>query len=119
MTEETRLFLESTYHHWITLRDAQYMKGLNAREREGMIRAMQFFQAGYTTDLWCPDCVAEMVRSLYTKFDQWKAEQAAKLPVVCEIRETLPNEPTVENVHETFPVNEKPAVKKKWNKKPN
>lgn len=75
MRQENIDFLEANYHHWATLRDAQYLKGLNANEREGMQRVMaEEFVKGYTADLWCPSCCADMVRQLYTRYDTWKTE---------------------------------------------
>lgn len=72
-------FLESTYHHWVTLRDAQYMRGLNAHERDGMIRVMrEEFQPGYSCDLWCPPCVSNMVTLLFRLYDEWKVKQPVK-----------------------------------------
>jgi len=93
MKPENKQFLEDNYHHWITLRDAQFLRGLNANEREGMMRVMsEEFQPGYTCDLWCNSCVVGMVTRLFTLYDQWKAEQ----PIV---------------VAAAFPLNEQPKNK--------
>lgn len=70
-------FLEANFHHWVTLRDAFYLRGLNAMERDGMLQVMrEEFSPNYSTDLTCPACVADMVRLLYTLYERWKAEQA-------------------------------------------
>lgn len=101
MREENRQFLEDNYGYWITLRDADYMRGLNSHQLEGMVRVMrEEFIPGYICDTWCPSCVAEMMRNLYTRYDQWKAAQ-----IVEEVKETVP-EGTIENVAATFPVNQ-------------
>ena len=76
MKPENISFLEANYHHWITLRDAFYLRGLNGQEREGMQRVMaEEFQPGYTCDLWCPSCCMDMVKALYTRYDKWKSKQ--------------------------------------------
>ncbi len=73
MKPENKKFLEENMHHWITLRDAQYLRGLNGQEREGMQRVMaEEFQPGYTADLYCPACCMEMVKLLYTRYEAWK-----------------------------------------------
>lgn len=97
MKPENLKFLEDTYHHWQTLRDAQYLKGLNGHEREGMQRVMaEEFRPGYTADLWCPSCVADMVRLLYTSYDQWKIDNPVKIeePVNAEPVKVAANFPS-------------------------
>lgn len=102
MKPENKQFLEDNYHHWKTLRDAQYLKGLNGHEREGMQRVMsEEFQPGYTADLWCPVCAADMVRLLYTRYEAWKAAQP---PLIIEPEPPqIITEPTV--VAAMFPSN--------------
>jgi hypothetical protein len=74
MKPENRKFLDDNRHHHFTLVNAQYMKGLNANERDGMLRVMgEEFQPGYYTDLWCPPCVSDMVLLLYRRYDEWLA----------------------------------------------
>jgi hypothetical protein len=103
--------LEKHYHHWITLRDGQYLRGLNIHEREDMLRVLrEEFWPGYTYDEWCGSCVADMVKEVYSRYDKWKGEQPA--PV---IEPTPPYEaPLV--VHATFPMNDKPVFKEPENK---
>jgi hypothetical protein len=38
----------------------------------------EFFGAGYSPDMFCPSCVAEMVRSVYVAYERFKAEDAVK-----------------------------------------
>lgn len=76
MKPENRKFLEDNRHHYDTLRNAFYIRHLNAGEREGMVRVMgEEFAPGYTADLWCSPCVADMVTLLYTRYDAWLAAQ--------------------------------------------
>lgn len=87
MKPENKEFLEANYHHWDTLRKADFIRNLSGNERSDMQRVMgEEFQPGYATDLWCSPCVADMVRHLYTRYDQWKAEnekktEPAELPI--------------------------------------
>lgn len=97
MTPSNKATLDKHYHHWVTLRDAQYLRGLNIHEREDMVRVLrEEFWPGYTYDEWCSSCVADMVRTLYTRYDKWLSEQP-------------PPEPEPIIVAATFPVNDKPA----------
>jgi hypothetical protein len=66
------IYLKQNEHHWRTLRDAQFIKHLNQHEKEGLERVMaEEFSPNYRADLWCPTCVGEMVRELYTRFESW------------------------------------------------
>lgn len=81
MKPENKAFLEENRKHWITLRDAKYLRHLDGRTREEMRRVMaEEFVPGYTADLWCPPCVSEMITSLYRYFEDWEARQALPLP---------------------------------------
>jgi hypothetical protein len=107
MKAENKEFLEANLHHWITLRDSLYLRGLNASEREGMQRVMaEEFSPGYTTDLWCAPCVADMVRLLYTRYEQWKEQN--KEP------EIIKEEPLI--VKANFPHNPKNSFSKNGKK---
>jgi hypothetical protein len=69
------LSLKQHERHWKTLRDAQYIKHLNQHEKEGLERIMrEEFSPNYRADLWCPTCVGEMVREVYTRFEVWAAQ---------------------------------------------
>jgi hypothetical protein len=99
MTPSNITTLEKHYHHWITLRDGQYLRGLNIHEREDMLRVLrEEFWPGYTYDEWCGSCVVDMVKEVYSRYDKWKGEQPAPTPT--------PDAPLL--VHATFPLNEKP-----------
>jgi hypothetical protein len=118
MKPENKKFLEENKHHWITLRDAQYLRHLNGNERSGMQRVMsEEFRPGYTADLWCPTCVAEMVKSLYRHYEAW-LEKNPDVPIIPEIPVIPPNDPEELpeipaepiKVQTGFPVNEPPAT---------
>lgn len=74
MKPENKAFLEANRTHWITLRDAFYIRHLDGNTRSEMQRIMgEEFRPGYTSDLWCGVCVADMVRALYQEFEKWEA----------------------------------------------
>jgi len=82
MTPENKAFLEANRHHYDTVIKAGYVRHLNANEREGMQRIMrEEFQPGYHTDLWCGPCLFDMVKLLYTRYDQWLSEQPKEIIV--------------------------------------
>lgn len=86
MKPENKAFLEVNEHYFITLRDAGYMKCFDGNTRSGMARVItEEFQPGYATDMWCPPCVADMVRLLYRYYHEWKEKHA--VPVVDELHQ--------------------------------
>jgi hypothetical protein len=94
--------LDKHYHHWITLRDAQYMRGLNIHERADMVRVLrEEFRPGYSYDEWCPTCIADMVRTLYQEYDKWVAGQPEPKLINLSNIESIPsiNEEEIFNAH--------------------
>jgi len=97
MKPENRAFLEANRHHHTTLVKAQYMRHLNSNEREGMQRIMrEEFNPNYTSDLWCPPCVADMVTLVYRLYDEYLQNNPDPI--------TNPIIPApIKEVHATFP----------------
>lgn len=92
MKPENKAFLEANRTHWITLRDAFFIRHLDGHTRSEMQRIMgEEFRPGYVTDLWCQTCVADMVRALYQEFEKWEAAQPK--PLLEPFIPTLPAEP--------------------------
>lgn len=64
------------------------------------------FQAGYTADLWCSHCVAEMVKKLYRHYDDFLEREAALIAIKAQedaakvnierLSEVLAGEPIVD-----------------------
>lgn len=101
MTPSNKTRLDELYGFWRTLRDAQYMRGMNYREKSDMLRILrEEFWPGYTYDEWCSSCVADMVKALYTRYDKWLSEQPPPEP-----EPTPPDAPII--VAASFPVHEK------------
>jgi len=91
MKPENRAFIEKHRNHWITLRDAFYLRSLDGGTRSEMQRILgEEFAPGYNTDLWCGPCVTDMVKLLYTNYERWLA--ANPDPVDPPQPETMPAE---------------------------
>lgn len=72
MKPENKTFLDTNRRHADTLNRAGYLRGLDGNTRSEMQRIFgEEFQPGYIADLWCPVCVADMVRHLYQRYDTW------------------------------------------------
>lgn len=103
MTPENKQFLDDNRHHYDTLIKAFYLRGLSGETRQRMQDIMaKEFQPGYHTDLWCGNCVTEMVRSLYTHYDNWLAVQPVEAPAPIP-----PVEPEPVITKATFPSHKK------------
>lgn len=78
MKSENEQILKDNEHHWITLRDAGYLKGLNQMEKDNLLRVMkEEFEPKALVDMWCGHCVAKFVERVYVHYNRWKSEQAA------------------------------------------
>lgn len=76
MKPENKKFLDENRHHHDTLIKAFYLRSLSGEVRSRMQQIIaEEFQPGYSTDLWCPPCVSDMVRKLYRHYDEWLAQQ--------------------------------------------
>jgi hypothetical protein len=81
MNPANKAKLEEYRQYWLTLKNAGYMMGLSGNVRDNMVRIMgEEFRPGYTADLWCPPCVADMVTALYFEFEKWEAAQPVPEP---------------------------------------
>lgn len=96
MKQENLEILKRHEHLFTTLRDAQYMKGMNVGEKRDLLKVMQEeFIPKYQVDLWCPNCVATLVKKVYRHYEMWKEKQVAPEPIAEPI-----------TVHATFPYQE-------------
>lgn len=100
MKAENKQFLEENRHHYDTLVKAFYLRSLSGETRSKMQQVMsEEFQPGYSTDLWCGTCVTEMVRSLYTHYDNWLGAQPKEVPAVVEPESIKANFPSHKKHH--------------------
>lgn len=76
MKPENRQIFEENEKHWETLEKAGYLVHLSGRDRSNLVKAMnEEFQPGYTADLWCPTCVANMLRQVYRRYHQFVEQE--------------------------------------------
>lgn len=81
MKPENIATLEKHRHFHTTLINAFYIKGLNHMEKDDMLRIMrEEFNPMASPDLWCPKCIADFVKDLYNRFDNYLA--SVKQPVL-------------------------------------
>lgn len=117
MKPENRKIFEDNKIHWETLTKAGYLKHLSGRERSDLVKAFsEEFQPGYHADLWCPNCVANMITYVYRFYFEYieKEKAAAQVqqiqqpePVTPVIEPEKPAEPV--QIAASFPVNDPPA----------
>lgn len=75
MTKEQQEILDKYYGHWATLRDLQFMKNLDDAVIDDIQRVHDQILPPRLYTRWCGECVAELVRNTYRKYDEWKAQQ--------------------------------------------
>lgn len=76
MKDENRQIFEENLRHYHTLVNAGYMVHLSGRDRSSLVKAMsEEFQPGYSSDLWCPPCVANMMHQVYRRYLQFVDEE--------------------------------------------
>ena len=76
-----KAILKKNEQHWITLRDADYIKNLDNTDVEELQKVYQEeVDANFFVNKWCNSCVAEMVRTLYlsTEYDKQEEVKPAK-----------------------------------------
>lgn len=78
-----KAILKKNEEHWITLRDADYIKNLDASDVQELEKVYQEeVDANFFVNKWCNSCVSEMIRTLYlaTKYDsQEEVKQEPKV----------------------------------------
>lgn len=72
MQQRSIELLEKNYGHWITLRDAQYLKNLDYSVKEEIQEAACTEIGLCRVNLWCGACLADLVTRIYTHYDKWK-----------------------------------------------
>lgn len=76
-----KAILKKNEEHWITLRDADYIKNLDASDIEELQKVYQEeVDADFYVNKWCNSCVSEMVRTLYlaTEYDKKEKVELVK-----------------------------------------
>lgn len=112
MRKENIEFLEANRHHYNTLVNAGYVQHLDQATRQRMLDIIhEEFNPGYIGTLWCPPCVADMIKYVYVQYEKWIVANKATEPVA----ETTPVptvEPERDHVPMTFPIQDPPEETK-------
>jgi hypothetical protein len=81
MTAESIQILDKHRSHWLTLRDAGYIKQIEYKDKKELEKVYQDeIDKNYHENLWCGACVADMIRRLYTTYESQQI-QATVLPL--------------------------------------
>lgn len=86
-----KAILKKNEEHWITLRDADYIKNLDNTDVEELQKVYQEeVDANFFVNKWCNSCVAEMVRTLYlaTEYDKQEEVKPVKEELKQEVQKT-------------------------------
>lgn len=78
MTTESITFLNDNRHHYDLLIRAQYVKHLDITTRQGLLKAAQEFSPGYIANLWCPNCMADLIKRVYGWYDKYLESSIVK-----------------------------------------
>lgn len=74
-TKEHIPVLERHQHHWEGLRDINVMVNLDGGVITDLQRIYNEAVGPHQFTRWCADCIADLVRQLYTNYDEWKQQQ--------------------------------------------
>lgn len=120
MKQENVEFLDANRHHYTTLVNAGYVQHLDQATRQRMLDIIhEEFNPGYIGTLWCPPCVADMIKYVYVQYEKWIAANKATEPAdqaTEPVAETTPVptvEPERDHVRMTFPIHDEPATEAK------
>ena len=80
MKDENKAFLDTNRYYYDWLVKVQTLKQLDGATRSGLLRVIhEEFSPDYLTDLWCGNCVAEMIRYCYIQYDKWIEAQSIQV----------------------------------------
>lgn len=71
LTASQQHFLNHNRPHYDTLVKADFITNIDYSIKNGLVEVAQVFQPGYNTNLWCGPCVVQLVKFVYTRYDQW------------------------------------------------
>ena len=74
-TEEHVEVLERYKEHWETLRTAGFMRNVDRPVFDDLQNVHNEALGPVQYTHWCPSCVADLVRILYTNYEKWQANQ--------------------------------------------
>jgi len=69
-------FLEANRHHHTALVQAGIVRHLDGNTRSEIQRIIgEYWRKGYTADIWCSPCCADMLRLCYKFYDDYLNEK--------------------------------------------
>lgn len=73
MTEANKKAFEDNRHHYLTLKNAGYLRGLNQHEKNNLLKAAreEFYGDKYSPDMWCAPCLVDFINGIYRQYDEW------------------------------------------------
>lgn len=74
MKAESINILEKHRAHWLTLRDAGYIKQIEYKDKKELQDVFLTEIGKEHFNLWCGECVAIMIRRLYTTYESQKVQ---------------------------------------------
>lgn len=92
MNPENKIFLDDHRFVYDEILNAQTAKKANAFKTDLIRILREEFYPGYAVTEDCVSCLFEVVRLLYTKYDQWLKDQEAKEPVPVKVHATFPKQ---------------------------
>lgn len=80
MKAESISILEKHRAHWLTLRDAGYIKQIEYKDKKEL-QDLYLIEIGKEHfNLWCGECVAIMIRRLYTTYENQRVQVTTPPP---------------------------------------
>lgn len=81
MKAESIQILEKHRAHWLTLRDAGYIKQIEYKDKKELLQVYQDeIDPKEHTNLWCGECVVIMIRRLYTTYENQRVQVTIPTP---------------------------------------
>lgn len=90
MNPENKQFIDDSFSHFLVLERAFYLRGLSGTVRLNMQRVIsEEFHPGYSADLWCPQCAADMVLKLYRHYHDWLKRETGSTETYKDLSEGI------------------------------
>jgi hypothetical protein len=77
MKPENTAYLEVHRGIWTMYEKAQIVVHIDEATKQGLLRVIhEEFDSAYLVNLWCGACVVDMLKYVYTQYEQWLQAQA-------------------------------------------
>ncbi len=76
MTTESISFLDANRNHYFVLIKAGIVNQLDYATRQGLLDVIRKeFDPGYLVNMWCGECVCNMLKFAFEQYDKWIEDQ--------------------------------------------